>query len=71
MNIYELYENDKPVVTFEAEGHVRDFGLPDSISLYGVSSKDKVEIDKYISPTVQPPNEKRGKLYKILQEKPI
>jgi hypothetical protein len=34
MNIYELYDNDKLVVTFEAEGHVRDFGLPDSTNLF-------------------------------------
>ena len=71
MKSYELYESDKLIMTFDADGHVRDFGLPDSISLYGVSPKDKAEIDKHISPTVQPPNEQRGKLYKILQEKPI
>jgi hypothetical protein len=32
---YELYENDKRVMTFEAEGHVWDIGFPDTISLYG------------------------------------
>jgi hypothetical protein len=68
---YELYEYDKLVMTFNADGHVRDFGLPDTISLYGVSAKDKAEIDKHVSSAVQPPSEKRGKLYKILQEKPI
>lgn len=70
MATYELYENDKRVMTFEAKGHVRDFGLPDTISPYGVSARDEAEIDKYVSPSVQPPNERRGKLYKLLDQKP-
>jgi hypothetical protein len=41
------------------------------LKLYEVSPKDKAEIEKYVSPVIQPPNEKSVKLYKILQEKPI
>jgi len=72
MKRYKLYGKDDatPVMTFQAKGHVRDLGLTNTISLYGVSAKDQSEIDKYVSPSVQPPNERRGRLYKILPKAP-
>jgi hypothetical protein len=70
MPMYELYQNDEPVMSFHAEGHVRNVGLSDTLSLYGVSPDDQAEINKHVAPMIQPPNEKRSRLYKIFDSKP-
>ncbi len=62
---YELYKDDILVLTFEADGHISDLGMEGTVSPYGVSPEDQDKIERYVSPYVQPPDGRRGPLYKI------
>ena len=62
---YELYKDDILVHSFEAAGHISDLGMEGTVSPYGVSLEDQSKIDRYVSPCVQPPDGRRGPLYKV------
>jgi len=55
-------QGDKPVYSFEADGYCLDRFFEGTLSPYGVSSKDKAEIEKNPNAKIQAPDGKLGPL---------